>query len=413
MGRSHANNRDKAQARSTAEPSPDPVPRPHNEKPVAVLPQAERHSVISGAGPGGVAVFDILVGLISALNQIGVLIAALVCGGLGALLVGHAIYWRLHAVRVQGQVIGVRQCGNIFNAVYRYTLPSGQICEATSLEGSDSTRGKQTGAVAPLLVIPEKPDEVQEARHHVFTVIGAALLAACAGLFYYAATAFRVGPMTWIAGGLVLAHFLERMRQIVLPKDKRLQLSAWRQMLAERNAAELAAMPVRRLEDLASLPAERAREVRQNATLRRVAPFLLIAGIGLFALGVHQSRALVRLESFGVRARGVVSSLASSSGSGSSTYYAVVTYTDQAGRRARFRDNAGSNPPMYHVNESVTVLYSPTESGNAIIDRGIWNWLPSALLYLLGVVLSVVSIALLKRRGTEASTDVATGSALP
>jgi hypothetical protein len=108
------------------------------------------------AGPAGATVFDLLVGLISALNQIGVLIAALGCGGLGALLVGHAVYWRLHAARVQGQVIGVRLYGNLFNAVYRYTLPSGQMCEATSLEGSSSTRGKETGALVPLLVIPEK-----------------------------------------------------------------------------------------------------------------------------------------------------------------------------------------------------------------------------------------------------------------
>jgi len=366
------------------------------------------------AGPVGAAVFDLLVALMSALNQIGALIAALACGGLGALLVGHAVYWRLHAVRVQGQVIGVRQYGNISNAVYRYTLPSGQMCQATSLEGSTSTRGKETGALVPLLVIPEKPDEVQEERHHIFTVIGVALLAACAGLFYYAITAFQVGPMTWIAGGVVVAHFAERIRQIIFPKDKRLQLSAWRQMLAERKASQLAGMPVQRLEDVASVPERRALEGRQNAMLRRLAPFLLIAGVGLFALGVHQSRALVRLESFGVRARGVVSSLSSSnSGTDSSTYYPVVTYTDWAGKSVRFRDNTGSNPPMYHVNDSVTVLYSPTESGKATIDRGIWNWLPSAILYLLGVVLSLVSIASLRRRGTEASADEATGTAPP
>jgi len=348
-------------------------------------------------------VFDIFVGLISAFNQIGVLAAALVCGGLGALLVGSAVYWRLHAVRVQGQVIGVRQSGNMLNAVYRYTLPSGEAREATSVEGSDSTRGKQTGEVVPLLVIPENPDEVQEARHHVFTVVGAVLLAACAGLFYYAVTAFHAGPMTWVVGGLFVAHFLERARQIAFPKDKRLQPSAWRQMLAQRQAAQLAAMPVQPLEDVAALPERRALEDRQRATLRRLAPLLLIAGVGLFALGVHQSRALVRLESFGVRARGVVSSLSSSSSGRGSSYYPVVTYTDQAGKRVRFRDNTGSNPPMYHVNESVTVLYSASEPGNAIIDRGVWNWLPSAILYALGVLLGLVSIGLLRRKSTEVS----------
>lgn len=347
--------------------------------------------------------FDVFVGLISAFNQIGVLVGALLCGGLGALLVGNAVHWRLRAVRVQGQVIGVRQRGNILNAVYRYTLPSGQTFEATSLEGSNSTRGKRTGEIVPLLVIPEEPDEVEEARTHVFTVVGALLLAACAGLFYYAVTAFRVGPMTWVVGGLILAHFLERARQILFPKGKRLPLSAWRQLFAERKAAQLAGTPVQRLEDVAGLTERRALEDRQRATLRRLAPFLLIAGVGLFALGVHQSRALLRLESFGLRARGVVSSLSSSSSSTGSSYYPVVTYTDQAGERIRFRDNTGSNPPMYHVNESVTVLYSTAEPANAIIDRGMWNWLPSAILYAVGVLLSVVSIGLLRRRSEVAA----------
>lgn len=357
--------------------------------------------------------FELLFAAMSAFKQVAVLAGALTCGGLGALLVGSAVYWRLHAVRVQGQVIGVRQSGNTFNAVYRYTLPSGQTCEGTSLEGSDSIRGKQTGAVVPLLVVPEKPDEVQEARNHVFTVIGVALLAMCAGLFYYAVTAFRTGPMTWIVGGVVVAHLAERIRRVVSPGEKRLPLSAWRQMLAQLKAAQPAAVPpMQRLEDLASLPQRRAQNERQRVVLRRLAPWLLIAGVALVALGVHQSRALVRLESVGVRTRGVVSSFSSSSsGSGSRSYYPVVTYTDRAGNRVRFRDNTGSNPPMYDINDSVTVLYSPAESGNAMIDRGLWNWLPSALLYLLGVSLSLVSIGLLRRRNADVSASDSAGSA--
>jgi hypothetical protein len=79
---------------------------------------------------------------LAALNQVGLLLAALVCGGIGALFVGNAAYWRLHAIRVQGEVIGVRQGGKCYNTVYRYTLPSGESHEATSREGSSSLRGR-------------------------------------------------------------------------------------------------------------------------------------------------------------------------------------------------------------------------------------------------------------------------------
>jgi hypothetical protein len=68
---------------------------------------------------------------------------------------------------------------------------------------------------------------------------------------------------------------------------------------------------------------------------------------------------------------------------------------------------------MYRINDSVTVLYSPAESGSAIIDRGVWNWLPSAILYLLGVLLSLVSIGLLRRRDTAMPARESAGTAAP
>jgi len=343
--------------------------------------------------------FGLLIGGLAALNQVATLIGALVCGGLGALLVGNAVYWRLHAVRVQGQVIGVRQRANCFNAVYRYVLPSGETHEATSLEGSDSVRGKQTGALVPLWVMPGKPAEVQEARNHIVTLIGAVLLVVAATLFYVAVTAWRVGPMTWIVAAVFLAHFAMRVRAIFFPSDPSLRPSA-SPFLARQPAAAIQAAPVRRIEDIASLPQQLAREARQRASIRRLAPFLLIAAVGLVGLGVHQSRALLRLETTGVRAPGTVTGLESSrSGNSAPVYYPLVTYTAGGGQTLRFKDTTGSNPPLYRVGASVTVLYRAGEAKTAIIDRGLWNWLPSLLLFVLGSLLGVVSIRILRHPG--------------
>src|SRR5690349_23829833 len=82
--------------------------------------------------------FQLIFSALSAINQLAVFAAGLACWGLGGLLVGNAIYWRLHAVRVQGEVVGVRRNGNCFNSVYRYTSAAGATIEATSLEGSSS-----------------------------------------------------------------------------------------------------------------------------------------------------------------------------------------------------------------------------------------------------------------------------------
>jgi hypothetical protein len=339
--------------------------------------------------------FDLIFNALSAVNQAAALLAALVCWGLGGLLVGSAVYWRLHAVRVQGEVIGVRRNGNCFNAVYRYVTPSGQRLEATSLEGSSTTSGKETGTQVPLLMIPDKPTEVQEARSHIFTLIGVVLLAVGAGILYYTVRSWRAGPMTWIVAGLFIAHLLHGLRRIVTPKDKSLRSLSLRDLISRKQAAAMDASPVTRVEDLAEDPGIHAHSA-QRATLRRFAPLFLLVGLGLLALGVHQSRTLLRLESSGMRAPGVISGFSASRSSSGITYYPVVTYQDASGRSIVFKDHTGTNPPLYRSGEAITVLYLPAESGSAIIDRGLWNWLPSLLLYLFGAGLIALSLGLLR-----------------
>jgi hypothetical protein len=349
--------------------------------------------------------FDLVFSTLSAFNQVATLVGALIFWGLGGLLVGNAVYWRRHAVRVQGEVIGVRREGNCLNAVYRYLSPSGETLEATSLEGSSSMRGKETGTMVPLWVIPEKPNEVQEAGNHIFTIIGVVLLGVGVALFWIGVTAWRTGPMTWGVASLAVVQLLRKLRHIIAPKDKGLPRGGWRELLAQMSAARAQvreAPPVQRVEELAALPEYRVTVVRQRAQLRRLAPFLLLAGIGMLALGVYQSRMLLQLQSSGARTPGTVTSLVSSSSSnGGVTYYPLVTYTDGEGRKVDFKDSTGTNPPMYHVGEAVTVLYLPGETGRAVIDRGVWNWLPSVILYVLGGAVFAGGLAGLRSRSEE------------
>src|SRR5438105_10259946 len=216
--------------------------------------------------------FDLVFSTLTALNQVATFVGALVFWGLGGLLVGNAIYWRRQAVRVQGEVIGVRRNGNCLNSVYRYVSPSGETFEATSLEGSSSVRGKETGTTVPLWVIPEKPNEVQEAANHVFTVVGVLLLGAGVALFWVGVTAWRTGPMTWVVASLAVVHLLQKVRGIIAPKDKALPRWPWRELLAQmRDAGAQArnAQPVQRLEELTRLPEYRDKEIRQRAAQAR------------------------------------------------------------------------------------------------------------------------------------------------
>lgn len=368
--------------------------------------------------------FGLFTSTLSAFNQVAAFFGALICWGLGGLLVGNAVYWRVHALRVRGEVIGVRRSGNCLNSVYRYALPSGETCEGTSTEGSSSPRGRETGTQVPLWVIPEKPHEVQERGSHVFTAVGVALLGMGAAFFWIGATAFRSGPMTWVVALLLVALVLHKLwnivAPIVTPKDKSLRQPGLREMLellkaAQARQAQAAATapapPLQRVEDLASFPGVQVKVTRRRANPRVIAPLLLLAGAGLLALGVGQSRALLRLEAGGARAPGVVTALSSSRNSnGGVTYHALVTFTDLKGRGVTFRDSTGTNPPLYHPGQSVTVLYLPADAGRAVIDRGVWNWLPSVLLYVLGGALLAAGLAALKTRGGADADPLAPGA---
>jgi len=78
-----------------------------------------------------------------------------------------------------------------------------------------------------------------------------------------------------------------------------------------------------------------------------------------------------------------------------------VAYTDGHGRKVAFRDSVGTNPPMYRAGQGVTVLYAPGEEAWAVVDRGLWNWLPSVILYLLGGAVFAGGLAGLRSRGVE------------
>ena len=98
--------------------------------------------------------FEIIAEGFQAYNQIGLLLGALACLGIGGLILGSTAYWRMHALRASGTVIGVLVTNGTYTPVYRYTLPDGQSHEAKSDTSSSAVAGKETGRIVPLLISP-------------------------------------------------------------------------------------------------------------------------------------------------------------------------------------------------------------------------------------------------------------------
>jgi hypothetical protein len=335
-----------------------------------------------------------------AFNQAMLLLAALFCLGLGGLLIGQEAHWRLYALRVEGTIIGVREKEpTMFRSVYRYSLPSGETFEATSGAGSNSVKGRDTGRRVELLVFADHPEQVREASTAIAGIFGAMLLIIGFWPLHAALTAWPVTPFTWIMLAAGIAYIAHRFRGHIIPKAQRKTPIEWQKERRERNRAELATLPMRRIEDILSSPQAIERRRRDQKTFRVMSPILLLAGAGTIIFGVHLGRDVAQRQATGHRAEGSVVALDEQSGSDSSTYYPVVRFVAD-GATVEFKDRVGANPPSYRVGEAVPVLYrGDASANNAIIDRGAWNWLPAVLLCLFGSFLAFVSVRLFMHRG--------------
>lgn len=339
--------------------------------------------------------FYLFVQALSAWEQAGFLLAGSFLAGLGALLLGIRIYWRLRATRVPGKVIGVRKPRKgMYYPVYRYTPASGGRIEATSVSGSSWTSGMETGRSVPLLVFEQHPDRVAEADSQAAEIIGGILATVGGVIIYIALTAWPVTSITWIMFAGISVYLASRALKSKAARGARPE--------------NLHEVPIRPVEEIR---AEQRVELqhKQWKTGRIVTPILVLIGISVLALGVYLGRTISLLQSHGRRAQGAVVSLELEPTLHSSSYYPVVRFVTPDGAVVQFRDSSGSNPPSYHEGERVSVLYlhdSPERT--AIIDRGWWNWLPPVVLCLLGTILALVALRV--RLGSRPAPRAANGS---
>jgi hypothetical protein len=351
--------------------------------------------------------FRFIVESVQAYNQVGFFIGALICLGLGGLIFGNALYWRVQAARAMGTVIGVIDRGGMYTPVYRYTLPDGQTHEAMSDTSSGWARGKETGRVVSLMISAHNPTEAREANNYLFDAIGILLIAPGVWLGYTALTAYPVTWMTWIMAVVMVVYLAERGRRVFLPKGQRLSIADWKKQHGLDEVSTIDPADIKPIEKIIATPEMREKGQVQWRNNKRAAPLVGIFAVALLAGGIYQAGDLARLELSGLRAQGEVERLVGESSSrGSYSYHAIVRYRTEKNIRIDFKDNVGSNPPSYRPGDRVTVLYLPDNPrGKAIIDRGVfWNWAIPGMLFVVAAFLAWLFVVMLGIGMTRKST---------
>jgi hypothetical protein len=364
------------------------------------------------------SVFEFFVGAIQAYEQVGMFIGAIVCLGLGGLILGNSLYWHLHALRARGTVIGVIASGGSYTPVYRYTLRDGQTHVAKSNTSSGLVRGKETGRIVPLMISAHNPNEAQEANSYLIDIFGLVLMVPGVWLGYTALIAYPVTPMTWIMAVALLAYLAERGHRVFIPKAQRLSVAQWRAQHGLGAAAAVDLAGVRPIEDILSAPELRQAQQRQAQSSRKAAPLVGLFALLLVCVGLWQGRRIAQLEAVGLRAPGQVVRLKQESGSGQSSYYAIVRFRTARNETIEFKDDVGSNPPSHRPGDRVSVLYLASDPRQqAIIDRGIWNWAIPGIILAIAAFLAWLTVFLMRSGAPRPNPgdvpDAAEGSALP
>jgi hypothetical protein len=342
------------------------------------------------------SMFDLIFQGAQAYNQVGFFIGALVCLGIGGLILGNSMYWRVHALRVQGTVIGVIAGGGMYTPVYRYTLADGQSHVAKSDTSSGWVRGKETGRVVPLMISAHNPAEAREARRYPLDLIGIVFVVPGLVLGYVALTAYPITLMTWIVAAGMLLYLGERGYRVLIPKGQRLSIEEWKK---QHNLGQttLDLNSVKPIESIVSAPDVAQARLKQAQSYKFIVPVVAAVAVLLVAIGIYQSIRISRLEAAGLRAEGQVVRMKGESSSGSRTsYHAIVRFRTDKNATVEFKDDVGTNPPSHRAGDKVTVLYLAGDPRRqAIIDRGfLLNWLIPGIVFLFAAGLAMLSMAL-------------------
>src|ERR1017187_537590 len=308
-------------------------------------------------------------------------------GGLFLILIGLAVlytllYWRVRALHLEGEIIGVRQAGPYFHSVFRFVMPDGSTTEATSGQGSSSLRARTAGRRVAISVMPNQPHEVREAMSPTIWALAIGSLAGGLWLTLFALTSWTPSFWMWVVLGAVAIYLGSRASRLLGSR------SPAKTVMPMPPEDRWAAAPIRPAEELHPQP----RVVVTGTKQRRAGFIFTVTGLAIIAFTYVPAHRLLQLRT-GARATGVVTGLETNTGNNSDpSFFPRVQFTGQDGAMVRFVDRTGSNPASYKVGDQVTVLYRPGDLSSATIDRGLHNWEPVVMLLILGSIATAMGV---------------------
>ncbi|MBT6032391.1 MAG: DUF3592 domain-containing protein [Kordiimonadaceae bacterium] len=268
--------------------------------------------------------------------------------------------------------------GEMYHSVFEYRTPDGQYFEQISSMSSNSIIGRMPGTFIDLMILPHNPEKVR--RPTVFWLIfGMVFFIPGSFIMNMAIKSFNLNYMMtflFVIGAYYLGHkvfdLYERITRTEF--DRSLLSEMWQNFKNNR-------MQKTNIEEI------KGRVLKTSEVIDRIkfqlkyyhitGYIMLVIMFGTTIGAYYAGQNMIDLNQNGQTTVGQISNIISrtSTDNNGYTYYAEASFIDQSGKQHRFLDDFGANYPLFKIGETVDILYSTDNPDDAIIDRGIFNWL--------------------------------------
>src|SRR5262249_39415483 len=140
---------------------------------------------------------------------------------------------------------------------------------------------------------------------------------------YVACTSFPVTKMTFVMMAAFACYFATHIHRVLIPKDKRMSLSQWKDEMLAARTNEMKSIPVQSIEQLRSSPDMQRMFSTQVKNKSQIRVVFLLFSLPLMGLGVYTGKKMLELSQHGLRAPGEVVSMESESDKDGTTYYPI------------------------------------------------------------------------------------------
>lgn len=326
-------------------------------------------------------------------------IVGLIFAAIGGYMLWDALRFARTAVRGEGLVIGFAvnerrgksDSRTTYSPVIRYRH-QGEDYEFTGRLGSSHVK-RSIGDPAAILISPDDPADARLDSPGM-QVFGGILLILGLGTMAVFFTVFDFSLLSLvIAGGVMAALAFQvmtklRKRGIHGVEDMKNALAAAGQA-RHRNEPGSAGGDSRPV-----ITDPEAFENKHKKTPGWALVLVLLVGLGVLGGGGFIAKQRGEFLSDARQATGEVIDFkrrtSTSDGKTTTTWYPIVRYRPPGhDAPVTFQHDTGSSSPAYSRGESVTVLYTPGNPDEAIIDTGLMNWFGPGVMILVGGVFTV------------------------